>query len=330
MQSINQPDFFIVGAPKCGTTALYTYLAGHPDIGMSRHKEPLFFASERGRQRGSVTLAHYLSMFDHATGKSRIGEASTGYLASQRAPREILAFNRNAQIIVMVRNPVDVLHSLHSQRIFGGSEHILDFELAMKTGATRYWKHGPFRREAVLGLDYRETTRFSEHIRRYIKVFGRERVHVIVFDDFARAPGVEYEKVLSFLGLPWDGRHQFGIVNANRRRRSQRGQDVLRQLSEKFRLLRRCFPDSCRRMRAAAERINLVYEPRRPMESGFRRELELEYAPEIRNLESLLDQNLSHWLAPATPVARNAEGLVSELLSDARGRAQELRCHSTR
>lgn len=89
LPTVSQPDFFIVGAPKCGTTALYWYLAGHPDIGMSKHKEPHFFAPDiLDHQRQSRTLAQYLVNFDHATGKSRIGEASTGYLASRIAPRE--------------------------------------------------------------------------------------------------------------------------------------------------------------------------------------------------------------------------------------------------
>jgi len=187
MRGVNKPDFFIVGAPKCGTTALYTYLAGHPDIGMSRQKEPLFFASDLGHQRNSATLAEYLRNFDHTTGKSRIGEASTGYLACRTAPQEIFDFNRMARIIVMMRNPIDVSHALHSERMFGGTEHIARFELAFYSQETRY-------------LGYRETTRFSEQIQRYFAVFGRERVHVVLFDDFASAPGIAYEKVLSFLG----------------------------------------------------------------------------------------------------------------------------------
>src|SRR5664279_5331990 len=118
MYTVNKPNFFIVGAPQSGTTALYSYLSGHPDVGMSKDKEPHFFASDIvGHQRRSATLEQNLSNFDHATGKSRIGEASP---ASRRAPQGILDFNRTAQIIVILRNPIDVIHALHSQRVFTG------------------------------------------------------------------------------------------------------------------------------------------------------------------------------------------------------------------
>lgn len=313
MQTVNKPDFFIVGAPKCGTTALYRYLADHPDIGMSKHKEPHFFASDIvGHQRSSATLAHYLSNFDHAAGKRRIGEASTSYLASPRAPQEILDFNRSAQIIVVVRNPIDVMHALHSQRVFTGMEHITRFELAVDSQETRYWQLGPFQGEPILQWGYREMTRFSEQIQRYFDVFGKERVHVILFDDFASAPRIAYEKALSFLGLRSDGRRSFEIINGNRRLRSPAVQKRLRHLWR----LERSFPALYREARALAARFNFVYEPRPAIEAGFRQRMEREYAPEVRNLERLLGRTLEHWLSRPAPAISSAEGSASEFRLD--------------
>jgi hypothetical protein len=310
MHTVNKPDFFIVGSPRCGTTALYSYLAGHPDIGMSKHKEPHFFGTDIvGHQRRSATLAQYLSNFDHATGKSRIGEASTSYLASRTAPQEILDFNRTAQIIIMVRNPIDVIHSLHHQRIIAGREHITRFELAVESQETRYWRSGPFRGEPILQSGYRETTRFSEQIQRFFDAFGRERVHVILFDDFASAPGIAYEKVLSFLGLRSDGRRNFEIVNGNKRMRSKAVQWRLRHLSKALWRFERTFPALCQEARAIVARLNFVYEPRPAIEAGFRRRLEMEYAPEVRNLGRLLGRTLDHWLAPPSPAISSLEGV---------------------
>ena len=311
---MNQPDFFIVGAPKSGTTALYSYLAGHPDIGMSKDKEPGFFSSDiELHQRRSTTLAQYLINFDHATGKRRIGEASTGYLASPRAPQEILAFNPSAQIIIMLRNPIDVLHAWHSQRMFSGVEHITRFELAVDSQETRYWQFGPFRGEPVLRLSYREITRFSEHIQRYFDTFGRERVLVILFDDFAKAPGLAYENVLSFLGVRSDGKRNFEIVNGNKRVRYPEVQQRLRHLSKKLWRFERSFPHLYRKARAIVARLNYVYEPRPAIEAGFRQRLEVEYAPEVRNLERLLGVTLDHWRARPSPAIRNPKAAVSEL-----------------
>jgi hypothetical protein len=294
---LNKPDFFIVGAPKCGTTALYTYLAGHPDIGMSKDKEPGFFASDvEGHQRRSATLEQYLSNFDHASGKRRIGEASTGYLASPGTPQEIHDFNPSAQIIVMLRNPIDVLQAWHSQRVFSGVEHIRKFEIAVDSQETRRWQFGPFRGEPVLRSSYREITRFSEHIQRYFDVFGKERVHIILFDDFVKTPAIEYEKVLSFLGLRTDGRRNFEIVNSNKRVRFPALQTWLRNLSKTRWPLERTWPALYRAVRAIVERLNFVYEPRPAIDAAFRQQLEMEYAPEIRALEKLLGRTLNHWL----------------------------------
>ena len=297
MRTQCKPNFFLVGGPKSGTTAMYRYLASHPEIGMSRDKEPHFFAADiEQHQRHSVTLPHYLRNFERAAGKKRIGEASTSYLASPRAAQEIFDFYPAARIIVILRNPIDVMHALFSQRRLTGREHISRFESAVDSTVTRYWQSGRFRGEPILQLTYREATRFSEQVARYLLRFGREHVHIVLFDDFARAPRVEYEKVLSFLELPLDGRRDFEKVNGNKRMRSELLQKRLRQLSRKFWRVERSFPVLCEGLRGIMARINFVSEPRPDMDPDFRRRLAMEYAPEIRNLERLLDRSLDHWL----------------------------------
>jgi hypothetical protein len=313
MQIANKPNFFIVGAPKSGTTALYSYLADHPDIGMSKRKEPHFFAADiRGDQRPATTLAQYLRNFDGATGKIRIGEASTAYLASRNAPQEILEFNPTAQIVVMVRNPIDVMHAMHSQRRFNGGEHIARFERAVDSPERRYWHSGPFRGEPVLELSYREITRFSEQLQRYFDVFGRERVHVILFDDFSGATGLEYDKVLSFLGLGPRGKRSFKVVNDNKRMRSQTVQGWLRNLNATHPRLKLSFPSLYRGVKALSARLNYAHEPRPAMEAGVRQRLEIECAPEIGNLGRLLNRNLDHWLTSANPVIQQPHGAATE------------------
>src|ERR1700733_5877159 len=83
------PDFFIVGHPKCGTTALYEMLRAHPQIYMPDFKEPWFFAHDmRPRfqpvRSGTVpdTLERYMSLFAAAAPGQRVGEASSSYLRS--------------------------------------------------------------------------------------------------------------------------------------------------------------------------------------------------------------------------------------------------------
>src|SRR3972149_11450918 len=121
------PNFFIVGAPKCGTTAMYTYLKQHPEVFMSDLKELHFFGTDHHRINYTpYTKEQYLSFFDGAGDKRRIGEASTSYLYSERAAVEIKEFNPFARIIIMLRNPVDVMYAYHHTNLSGGFEYIPD------------------------------------------------------------------------------------------------------------------------------------------------------------------------------------------------------------
>ena len=85
------PDFFIVGAPKCGTTALYAYLRQHPQIFMPFHKEPLFFGDDLSHRYGRMSTDEYLALVDGAGDGQRVGEASAWYLYSSSAAEEIKA-----------------------------------------------------------------------------------------------------------------------------------------------------------------------------------------------------------------------------------------------
>jgi len=124
MSGTRRPDFFIVGAPKCGTTAMATYLSDHPQIFMPVAKELHFFGSDLDYRRRRPTQAEYLAAFERGGQATRAGEASVGYLYSERAPTEILEFSPGADILIMLRDPVDMVRSQHSQELFMGQEDI--------------------------------------------------------------------------------------------------------------------------------------------------------------------------------------------------------------
>ena len=134
---MKKPNFFIVGAAKCGTTSLYRYLRQHPDVFMPEQKEPNFFGSDLSYRFPRISQARYLSCFAKAKGETRIGEATTIYLYSEKAAEEIKAFSPEAKIIIMLRNPVDVLYSYHSQQLYSGNEDIPDFEEALRAEVDR-------------------------------------------------------------------------------------------------------------------------------------------------------------------------------------------------
>src|SRR5215469_10439230 len=131
---MREPNFFLVGAPKAGTTSLWSYLAQHPDIYMSPIKEPCYFSIEVRPENFVPSLrAHayrlidetrkfldgpmqqpipggivtswedYLRLFAAADGQQAVGEATVGYMVSPFAAREIAARIPHAKILMVLR-----------------------------------------------------------------------------------------------------------------------------------------------------------------------------------------------------------------------------------
>ena len=300
-----RPDFFIAGSFKCGTTALYEYLRPHPGIFMPFHKEPLYFGDDLTRRYGRMTEEQYLALFRDAPPGQRVGEASSWYLYSTSAAREIAAFAPEARIIVMLRNPADVMYAEHSQLIFNVEEDIIDFGEALAAEPERRrgerMPPGPLRPET---LYYRHSVRFAEQLQRYHEVFGRERVHVIVYEDFRDRTAETYRAVLEFLEVDPGYAPAFSVRNANKRVRFSGLQRLIYQppgpLIHVVPWLRR-FP-LVHRLRGAALALNSSEARRPPMNATLRRQLLEEMAPEIRELGELIGRDLSGWLE--TPVPR--------------------------
>jgi hypothetical protein len=293
------PNLFLVGAPKCGTTALYRWLGSHPEVFMCR-KEPHYFGSDQVWRFGPRrTLDSYLRLFADATSQRYLGDASPWYLYSQLAAREIHAMAPDARILAMVRNPVDQMHSHHSQGLRYALEELDDFEAAIDAEADR--KEG--RRIPALckfppGLFYRDVADLAPQLARYFDAFGRDRVHVVVHDDLERDAGAVYRQVLEFLEIDPDHRAELGVVNPNRRVRSRRVVEFFARPPGAARAIARALiRDETRRqdVRNRVRRLTLRVEPRPPVDPALRARLQRELDPKIRALEALLDRDLSAW-----------------------------------
>jgi Sulfotransferase domain len=298
METVPTPNVFIVGAPKSGTTALYSYLRRHPEIFMSKLKEPQFFAADIcGDQRAVRTLSEYLALFREARAPV-IGEASTCYLGSSSAARHIREFCRPARIIAMLRNPIEVMYAEHSERLFDGVEHIADFSSALDSNEKRKWRSGRFKCQCVIRPSYRELTRFSDQIKRFINRFARQNICIIIYDDFAKDPALTYKKVLSFLQVSPNHQCAFDVIHANRQIRSERVQDFLNAPPDTVRgLARTVLPRPIRQaVGRYLNRLNVKVTARPMLDQPFRKRLQLEYEPEVQLLSELLDRDLTHWI----------------------------------
>lgn len=290
-----KPNFFIIGAPKCATSAMYTYLRGHPDIFMPSHKELHFFGSDIRSPIFVQTLDEYLAHFAGASGERRVGEAAVWYLYSRKAAAEIKAFCPGARVIAMLRNPVDMTHSYHSQRVYNGNEDIRDFQAALAAEPDRKaGRRMPASPYPVHGLFYSELARYGEQLARYLEVFDRDAVHVVIYEDLRDDPEGEFKAVLRFLGVDDAYCPEFRKVNPSRRVRSEWVRDrLLNPPPVALRLGKAALPAGLRRgLYDVIKRLNVKYEGRASLPPAARRALWQKFEPDVERLSKLLDRDL--------------------------------------
>ena len=225
-------SFFIVGGQRCGTSSLSSYLKEHPDICFSQPKEPHFFAEDIPGIRVVNNYPDYLRLFSKCTGNRTVfGEGSTAYLQSSCAIKNIYEYNKNAKIIVMLRNPVDMIYSLHSHLLFRGFEDEIDFLTAWNLQQDRAnGKNLPKDPRLHPCLQYKQVGSYAVHVERLLKIFPRSQIKFILFEDFAASAKSIYEETLIFLGLSSDGRRKFETVNDHKSLRFEHSTKLVRQI----------------------------------------------------------------------------------------------------
>lgn len=303
-----KPDFFLAGAPRCGTTAMFSYLGKHPEVFIPEVKEPSFFGSDlhhvdkRDRDRApSVrpqTLEQYFALFAEGKQKKIAGECSVFYFFSKRAAREIKEFNPSARVIIMLRDPVEMMYSWHKMMLFIGHERIADFDAALNAEDRRKRGEGlPSPPYCLEALFYREMAKLARNVARYLKVFDRDSIHFIIFDDFERDAARVYRETLRFLGVNSDFAPDFKAVNANRAVRSRFWTDFLKNPPPAARRLVNTFvgPSMTRKLKRFLWDAAAPEKPRPPMDPGLRKRLQAEFLPEVEQLSELLGRDLTHW-----------------------------------
>lgn len=207
-----RPNFFIVGAPKCGTTAWAEYLKSHSDVGFAQDKEPHYFNTDFPDFRWARNEPEYLELFKGCEGKKAVGEASVIYLYSAEAAANIARFCPDAKILIFLRDPQGFLTSYHNQLLMNLDEDIRDFNTAWALSGKRA-DNPPKTCRDLKFLDYRAVAQFGQQIERYRAHFPDDQIMILKMEEWKTDPRATYLRVLGFLNLSDDGRTEFPVIH---------------------------------------------------------------------------------------------------------------------
>jgi len=293
-----RPGFFLVGAPRCGTTTLGRTLARHPQVCFSDPKETNFFLPAR-RPVSRRDLERYLRRhFRHlAPGHRILGEGSVSYLYFPEALGEILRWDAKARFVVAARNPVDMIPSYHARMLYHLHENEPDLARAWDLQERRAQGEClPRKCHHPLLLQYRHIGSLGSRLRELFARVGRERCFVVLFDDLIAEPLGVYRRLLEFLGVEDDGRTSFRHKNANREFRWRWLQPFVMNPPRPLAALAtyRHLP-AVRAVRRRIKRFNTRRVARPPVDPGMHKTLQEAFHDEVELLSRLLDRDLGHW-----------------------------------
>lgn len=300
MQKVNKlPNFFIVGAAKCGTSSLADYVGQHPSVYLPSIKEPFYFVSDIGFSN----YDEYMLLFRNSGDVLAMGEASAGYLYDEQAAFTIKSKYPTAKIIIVLRNPVDMAFSLWRYIRITGKEP-KSFEEAITDHERVYRKNEQFKKSCAgwwANYLYLERASYFNQVKRYFDIFGRDRVKVYIFERFIKEPEKVCQNIFEFLGVENDfvpdcakvvnegGEVRFRFLKCLRNR--------------KYPLLAPLLPGQYKaRIRNMLRELNLKRGKKVEISPSIRRTTERFFREDIDRLESLLGYCIPEWCSSKSNV----------------------------
>lgn len=279
------PNFFIPGAAKAGTTSLHRYLAEHPEIFMTELKEVHFFtkrweATHGDEEAFSEALEAYRQRFAPGEDLPVRGESTPAYLHHPDVPDRIAEHVPEAKFVVSLRDPVERAHSDHSMLVRQGHEDRSFLEVA---------------RQEAAGEDDRHTKRglYDQHLERYFDAFGRDNVHVVLFEDFKQDTLGVLQSIAGFLDVSEEAMAEVDYETVHNPGGEPRNA-IARWLLDAeplHELARTLLPKSWRIWLGDHALVEEGQTP--PLEEEAARLFAEVYAPHMERLEAMLDRELS-------------------------------------
>lgn len=287
------PNFLILGTPKAGTTSIYNYLNQHPQIYLPSFKEPHFFSyeGEKKPQWGIKSLEAYSLLFDGVTRETAIGEASTWYLYSHTAAKQIRDRLPKAKLIAILRNPMERAYSSWAFRVQCGWESIANFEQAIQAEASRRSNNWEW------DFHYLQAGFYYKQIKRYYDLFPKEQVRVYLYEDLKANPTGLLQIIYQFLNVDDTFTPDISIKhNTTSLPRFDFLNLFLTQKSKTKDFFKTLLPYRFRQTLASQLRQENQVKIS-PLTLDLRQQLLSLYREDIFKLEDLLNQDLSKWLA---------------------------------
>jgi hypothetical protein len=195
---VKTPNLFIIGAPRCGTTSLFAALKQHPDVYTSVLKEPHFYATDLPAQPHTISDPEDYHRLFSAAGEQRYrAEASVWYLYSHEAPALISKAHPDARIVLLLRNPVDMLISLYDLYLRTGNEGERNPEAAFFRADEPYYAATYF----PFGLKYLRLLDIAGPLNRWRLFFPESQVRVLVFEEMYAAPEAGFRELCEWLEI---------------------------------------------------------------------------------------------------------------------------------
>jgi Sulfotransferase domain len=313
---MRKPNLFVVGAPKCATTALHAYLAQHPECFMSIVKEPAYFSRAHVRDDIRRTLPHlqseeaYLKLFSDATEVHKIvGESSTCYMRAEADLEELQAFAGNPKIVASVRDPVSLVSSYFHFLRYQGWEPLATLREAWEIQDERCAGHvASIAANRPDSLAYRNVALLGQQVERLFRLFGRENVLVLLIDDLRENTAEVCRNLQYFLGLTCIENIELPRKNVARAARVQIIDNLVKQnsrtvLQAKNRI-KRFFGVRSLGIRRFIERINSS-RVQHSVDTDLRDEMREYFHHDVALLGRLLERNLFElWGWEQTELAR--------------------------
>ena len=299
------PDFIIIGAGKSGTTALDHFLGQHPELFMSKKKEPNFFSLE-GVDPDSYELpearayhfesvyekAPYLDLFRDARADQAAGENSNLYMVEERTAKRIHETLPEVKLIAMIRQPADRLFSRYQHMMREDKVPADGFDRVFDS-SSRWWRRADL---IVEGF-------YAKNLQRFYELFPKEQIRVYLYDDFRKDTDGVLKDIFEFLGVSSDFKVDTDmVVNKSGVLKKNLFNRLLGQNGAVVRGFKRMFPSWHQRLKGSKEVLKRLNKARNKQivkmdfDPELRKKITEEiYLSDIKKLEKLIDRDLSNW-----------------------------------